>query len=106
MRVSEPAVVGVQGSEVSHSSWRISVRVKCMTTVRKYGSTHVIPYDAMLCVLRRDPLKAAGLGGSNASYFATRGESVHATDKQLKLILILLAISRAMQVGISRFETL
>ena len=74
--------------------------------LRKYGSTHVIPYDAMLCVLRGDPLKATGLGGSNAPYFAARGECVHTADEQFKLVLILLAISRTMQVGVSWFETL
>jgi hypothetical protein len=70
----------------------------------KDGPTHIIPYDAMFCILM-DPLEAAGLGRSNAPYFTARGECVDVADKQLKITLILLAISRAMQVGISQLET-
>jgi hypothetical protein len=72
----------------------------------KGRSTHVIPYDAMLYISRRDALESTGLRGSNAPYITACGERVDRTDEQLKLILILLAISRAMQIGISRLEML
>ena len=66
-------VVGAQGRKVSHSSWRRIV-VRANATKKKLGSTHIVPYDAVLCILRRDPLEAAGLGGSNALHFIARGE--------------------------------
>jgi hypothetical protein len=52
-----------------------------VNVAKKDESTHVIPYDTMLCVLRRDPLEAAGLRGSNASYFTARGERVDTADE-------------------------
>ena len=54
----------------------------------------------MLCVLRRDALEAAGLSGSGAAHIAAHGERIDATNEQVNLILILYAISRAMQVSI------
>jgi hypothetical protein len=60
----------------------------------------------MLCMLRRDPLKMMGLRGSNAPYFTAGREHVNTADEQFELILILLAISCAMQVGISWFKML
>ena len=67
---------------------------------------YVGPYDAVLCILRRDALEAAGLGGSGAAHFTARGERIDATNEQLELILIFCTISRAMEIGISRLETL
>jgi hypothetical protein len=74
--------------------------------LRKDGATHVSPYDAVLCVLRRDALKPAGLGGSCAAHFTARRERIDATNEQLELILILRAVSCAMEVSISWIETL
>ena len=92
VRVSEAAVLGVQGSEVSHSSWGSSSR---KLRLRKGGSTHV-GYDTVLCILGRDPLEPAGLGGSRTADFTTNGERIDASNEQLELILVLRAISRAM----------
>ena len=74
--------------------------------LKKNEATHVCPYDAVLCILRRDALEAASLGGSGAAHFTARGERFDATNEQLDLILILCAISRAMEVCISWIETL
>lgn len=68
-------------------------------------STHVVPYDTVLFILRRDPLEVASFGGSNPTYFTARGESFNMTDQQFELILILLAISRSMKVSISLLGT-
>lgn len=65
-----------------------------VNVTKKHESTHLIVYDAMFCVLREDLLDAAGLGGSNAPYFAALGESIHTASEQP--IHILLPISCAM----------
>ena len=68
-------MVGVQGNEVSHSSWRR--RVVRANAAKNVGSAHIVPYGAMLCILRRDPFEAAGLGESDALHSTTRGECRH-----------------------------
>lgn len=44
-------------------------------------SFEVIPYDTVLCILRREPLEAAGFGRANAPYFTARGKYVDTTHE-------------------------
>ena len=69
-------------------------------TTNKVGSTHIVPYDALLCILR-DPLETVGLRGSDAPHFTASRVSADTTNEQLELILALLAICRATPVGSS-----
>jgi hypothetical protein len=59
VRVSELAVVGF-----GIVSFELEKRVK-INVIKIDGSTNVIPYDTVLCILR-GPLEAAGFGRANA----------------------------------------
>lgn len=103
VRLSELGAVGVQDSEVVHSNWRSAVR---SNATKEVGFTHVVFCVAMLYILRRDPLEAASLRGSDALHFTARAGSPDTTDGQLELVFVLLAVSRAVKLSISWLETL
>jgi hypothetical protein len=75
VRVSELAV---GGSGIV--SFELEKRVK-VNVIKIDGSTNVIPYDTVLCILRREPLEAAGFGRANAPYFTARGKYVDTTHE-------------------------
>ncbi len=55
---------------------------------KKDGFTHVGPYDAVFCILRRDALEAAGLSSSSVAHFAAHWGRTNATNEQVELVLI------------------
>ena len=73
---------------------------------KKNTSTHIVPHDAVLRILRRNPLQVASLGRSNPTDFSTRGKHIDSTNQNIKIVLILSNIPTTVQIGIGRLGAL
>ncbi len=67
---------------------------------------HIVPHDAMFCVLGRNSPEAACLGRSNAAHFGACRKRIDSTNDHIKIVLILSDIPTTVQVGVSRLEAL